>query len=200
MPHTINGSINSAVWLEYSTNGGTSYTRLPTSFPAGTSIVTDLLPIDVNLKIRLIAVCDESLVSNVADYKKYNAEGMITITNANASAIIEQFYLNGSWSVVSSVNDGTPGLKPGEIAYIPYNYDHLTQPVNVGVHVSDDSGELITPYRNVVFQNFDDYYATQCINTGGPENNQDAIFTTDLTGNPNIDFFIGGEGTRCTGT
>jgi hypothetical protein len=68
MPHTINGSINSAVWLEYSTNGGTSYTRLPTSFPIGTSIVTDLLPINVDLKIRLIALCDESKISNVVDY------------------------------------------------------------------------------------------------------------------------------------
>jgi hypothetical protein len=68
MPHTINGSINSAVWLEYSTNGGSTWTRLSTSFPIGTSITTGLLPINVDLKIRLIALCDETKISNVVDY------------------------------------------------------------------------------------------------------------------------------------
>ena len=68
MSFTITGAIQSEVWLEYSTNGGTTWTRLPTSFPIGSSIVTNDLPTDIDLKVRLVAVCDETKISNVLDY------------------------------------------------------------------------------------------------------------------------------------
>ena len=68
MPFTITGTINSDVWLEYSTDNGSTWTRLTTLFPSGTSIVTSELPTNVDLKVRLVAVCNESLISNVLDY------------------------------------------------------------------------------------------------------------------------------------
>ena len=68
MPFTITGAIQSEVWLEYSTNGGTAWTRLPTSFPIGSSIVTNDLPTGIDLKVRMVAVCDETKISNILDY------------------------------------------------------------------------------------------------------------------------------------
>lgn len=65
---TINGTITSDVWLEYSTDSGVTYTRLPTAFPAGSSITTIALPTGVDLKIRLVPLCDETKISNVFDY------------------------------------------------------------------------------------------------------------------------------------
>ena len=65
---TITGEIKTEVWLEYSIDSGISWTRLPTSFPIGTSIFTNDLPIDVDLKVRLVAKCDETKISNVVDY------------------------------------------------------------------------------------------------------------------------------------
>lgn len=82
---TITGQIVTEVWVEYSTDLGTTWTRLPTSFPSGTSIVTSDLPTGVDLKIRLVAVCDETKISNVLDY-----------------VYIETFAFSGSgWSDVS---------------------------------------------------------------------------------------------------
>jgi hypothetical protein len=68
MAFTITGSITSDVWIEYSTDNGATYTRLPNAFPAGASIVTSALPTEIDLKVRLVAVCDETKVSNVVDY------------------------------------------------------------------------------------------------------------------------------------
>jgi hypothetical protein len=68
MAFTITGAIQSDVWLEYSTDGGSTWTRLTTLFPAGSSIVTNDLPTNIDLKVRLVAFCDETLVSNVLDY------------------------------------------------------------------------------------------------------------------------------------
>lgn len=67
MPYTIQGQILSEVWLEFSIDGGATWTRLPNTFPAGTSIVTSDLP-RADLKVRLVAVCDETTISNVLDY------------------------------------------------------------------------------------------------------------------------------------
>jgi hypothetical protein len=65
---TINGQITTAVWLEYSINAGTTWVRLPNSFPIGTSITTNLLPTGVDLKVRVIAVCDETKISNEVSF------------------------------------------------------------------------------------------------------------------------------------
>jgi hypothetical protein len=66
--HTINGTITSEVWLEYSTNSGTTWNRVVTPFPAGTTIITSLLPKNADLQIRLVSECNESLISNVVEY------------------------------------------------------------------------------------------------------------------------------------
>lgn len=68
MPYTIQGQILSEVWLEFSIDGGATWTRLPNTFPFGTSIVTSDLPTGVDLKVRLVAVCDETTISNEIDY------------------------------------------------------------------------------------------------------------------------------------
>lgn len=64
---TITGQIANS-YLEYSTNNGTTWTRLPTPYPDTTSITTSLLPTNVDLKVRMVAVCDETKISNVLDY------------------------------------------------------------------------------------------------------------------------------------
>jgi hypothetical protein len=71
---TISGNITSDVWLEYSTNAGANYTRLSTAFPSGTQIVTSDLPTNTALKVRLVAVCDETKVSNVYDYTPFGVK------------------------------------------------------------------------------------------------------------------------------
>jgi hypothetical protein len=93
MAFTITGSITSDVWIEYSTDNGATYTRLPNAFPAGASIVTNALPTGVDLKIRLVALCDETKVSNVFDYisigvcKRYSA----SFFNPNENETFEIF-------------------------------------------------------------------------------------------------------------
>lgn len=98
MSFTINGSINSAVWLEYSTNSGSTYTRLPTAFPAGSSITTSALPTNVDLKIRLVAVCDETKISNVFDYDYVPPVELTAIslgyTTTVGSEACEDFFLS----------------------------------------------------------------------------------------------------------
>jgi hypothetical protein len=64
---TITGQIANS-YLEYSTNNGTTWTRLPTPYPDTTSITTSLLPTNIDLKVRMVAVCDETKISNVLDY------------------------------------------------------------------------------------------------------------------------------------
>jgi hypothetical protein len=64
---TITGQIANS-YLEYSTNNGTTWTRLPTPYPDTTSITTSLLPTNVDLKVRMVAVCDETKISNEIYY------------------------------------------------------------------------------------------------------------------------------------
>jgi hypothetical protein len=61
--HTINGSILSETYLEYSLDN-LVWNRVSGTFPVGNSIVTSLLP-QVNMFLRLVSVCNESFVSNV---------------------------------------------------------------------------------------------------------------------------------------
>lgn len=64
---TITGQIPNS-YLEYSTDGGGSWIRLPTPFADTTSITTSALPTNIDLKVRMTAVCDETKISNVLDY------------------------------------------------------------------------------------------------------------------------------------
>ena len=64
---TIPGQIPNS-YLEYSTDGGGSWIRLPTPFAATTSITTSALPTNIDLKVRMVAVCDETKISNILDY------------------------------------------------------------------------------------------------------------------------------------
>jgi hypothetical protein len=87
MPFTITGTFNSDVWLEYSTNGGSTWTRLSTLFTDATTIVTDDLPTNIDLKIRLVAFCNESLISNVLDYdyvENFSFQGTEGVLSCNS--------------------------------------------------------------------------------------------------------------------
>ena len=64
---TIVGQIPNS-YLEYSTDGGASWIRLPTPFADTTSITTSALPTNIDLKVRMVAVCDETKISNILDY------------------------------------------------------------------------------------------------------------------------------------
>jgi hypothetical protein len=68
MPFTITGTINTDVWLEYSTDNGSTWVRLPTLFPSGTSIATSELPTNVDLKVRIVAFCNPTYISNELEY------------------------------------------------------------------------------------------------------------------------------------
>lgn len=116
MAFTITGSITSDVWLEYSTDNGATYTRLPNAFPAGASIVTNALPINVDLKIRLVAVCDETKVSNVVDYDYVeptnilisaiaivsNTSSTATCSDVNTNPIVGYVYvrMDSNWFIL----------------------------------------------------------------------------------------------------
>jgi hypothetical protein len=96
---TITGQIANS-YLEYSTNNGTTWTRLPTPYPDTTSITTSLLPTNIDLKVRMVAVCDETKISNVLDYDAPATIGILNINNNNP---------NGNNSVIISIIiDGTP--------------------------------------------------------------------------------------------
>lgn len=65
---TITGSITSDVFVEFSEDDGVTWERVLNAFPAGATIVSDDLPVEVDLKIRLVALCDETKISNVFDF------------------------------------------------------------------------------------------------------------------------------------
>ena len=65
----INGSWISNVYLEYSTDGGSNYIRVPTTYTASDSLTTNELPTGLNFKVRLVPVCNNTLISNVLNYE-----------------------------------------------------------------------------------------------------------------------------------
>ena len=65
----IIGSWISNVYLEYSTDGGSNYIRVPTTYTASNSLTTNELPTGLNFKVRLVPACNETLISNVLNYE-----------------------------------------------------------------------------------------------------------------------------------
>jgi hypothetical protein len=65
----LNGSWSSDIYLEYSIDGGLNYVRTPTVYPQGSTLNTSELPSGLNFKVRLVAVCDEALISSFLNYE-----------------------------------------------------------------------------------------------------------------------------------
>lgn len=65
--YEIVGEWTSSVYLEYSENG-TNYTRVSDTFEAGNTLSADIPLQQVDFFVRLVAVCDETKVSNAFEY------------------------------------------------------------------------------------------------------------------------------------
>lgn len=164
MPFTITGAIQSEVWLEYSTDGGITWTRLTTLFPSGSSIETNDLPTNVDLKVRLVAFCDENFISNVLDYEiSYietvcNIQGYVdtrlfagcklsNLGNLTGYIIDEA---NSSFLITSSKNNGSG---TGSLGFI-YDEINYTSSGSLVIKTQNTSGDD-TSYAGVDVLSFD---------------------------------------------
>jgi hypothetical protein len=66
--YEFTGTWTSNVWAEYSSDGGTTWVRDSSQHIAGTSTIIIIPLTGVNIKGRLVAVCDETKISNVIEY------------------------------------------------------------------------------------------------------------------------------------
>ena len=66
--YEFTGTWTSNVWAEYSSDGGTTWVRDSSQYPSGNSANVIIPLTGVNIKGRLVAVCDETKISNVIEY------------------------------------------------------------------------------------------------------------------------------------
>lgn len=137
---TITGQIPNS-YLEYSTDGGGSWIRLPTPFADTTSITTSALPTNIDLKVRMVAVCDETKISNVLDYDLVT-NGIINITNNNL--------VGSNTSIISVIIDGNPVVLSSGLSFPildtetkPGNYNSNNSSANVLISVNTSTNTAL---------------------------------------------------------
>jgi hypothetical protein len=65
---TLIGNFVSPYFIEFSTDGGVNWNRLPTEYPIGTSVTFTGVPLGVNVMFRVVSVCNEILISETIEY------------------------------------------------------------------------------------------------------------------------------------